>query len=316
MNTPLLFALLIAVAVLLIFIGLGRLLSRRDPVGSRLQQYGAPINEESIPKQTSEQRPLLRLVNRLVNGFGLAPRLALLLAQADTPLTVPEFSALVMLASVFGLGLGWLRDNLFIGILAAALFGVIPFFYLKFVQLRRQRTFANQLPDVLTLLVGALRAGYGLNQAIGVLVEQLPPPSSTEFGRIQRAVNLGVPLQRALIDRSRVLANDDLDLVVTAINVQYEVGGNLAQVLDTIGDTIRDRIRIMREIRVLTAQQRLTGYVLVGVPIFVAVSLSIVAPGYFDPFFEPGIASILPYIAFSMLTIAFLLIRWIMNIKV
>lgn len=316
MNTPLLFAILIAFAVLLIFIGLGRLLSRRDAVDSRLQQYGTPIQEAILHHQPREQRPLFKIVNRLVNGFGLAPGLARLLAQADAPLTVPEFAAIVLLAGVLGLGVGWLRDNVIIGLLAAGLFGALPIIYLKFKQMKRQRTFGNQLPDILTLLVSALRAGYGLNQAVSVLVDQLPAPASTEFSRIQQAVNLGIPLQRALSERAKLLANDDFDLIVTAINVQYEVGGNLAQVLETIGETIRERIRILREVQVMTAQQRLTGYILVGAPIFVAVGLSIAQPGFFDPFFEPGPVQYLPFIAGGMLLVGFLLIRRIVDIKV
>ncbi|MEZ4864545.1 MAG: type II secretion system F family protein [Caldilineaceae bacterium] len=315
MNQPLLFALTTALAVLTFFIGIWRLLPRRSEVDSRLQHYAEPEWVTAAAAQPRARRQWT-LIGRLVTGFGLAPALAKGLAQADLPLTVAEFAAMVLAAGGVGLFLGWLRDNLIIGLLAALVFGAIPFLYLKITQLRRQRAFANQLPDVLTLLVGALRAGYGLNQAIAVLVEQLPAPSSTEFDRIQRAVNLGVPLLRALGNRAKLLENDDLDLVITAINVQYEVGGNLAQVLDTIAETIRERIRILREVRVLTAQQRLTGYILTAVPLGLAVALSILKPGFFDPFFEPGLAQYLPYIAIFLLSIGFLLIRRIVDIKV
>ncbi|RIK34288.1 MAG: hypothetical protein DCC57_24430 [Chloroflexi bacterium] len=178
------------------------------------------------------------------------------------------------------------------GVLAA-----LPLFYLRIAQARRRRAFINQLPDVLTLLVGALRAGYGLSQALEVLVEQMPPPSSAEFARIVRATNLGVPLQRALYHAAGRMGSDDLDLIVTAISVQYEMGGNLATILETIGDTIRDRIRILREVRVLTAQQRITGYILTGTPVALAIGISILSPGYFDPFFEPGLIRLLPGVA-------------------
>ena len=146
------------------------------------------------------------------------------------------------------------------------LLGLMPFLYLRMRQARRLKALVEQIPDVMTLLVGGLRAGYGLNQAIEAVVQQMPAPSSIEFGRVTRAVALGVPLQRALKDMAERVGSDDLTLVVTAINVQYEMGGNLATVLDSISQTVRERIRITREIRVLTAQQRFTGYVLAAFP--------------------------------------------------
>jgi tight adherence protein B len=110
--------------------------------------------------------------------------------------------------------------------------------------------------------------------------------------------------------------SDDLDLVVTAIAVQYELGGNLAKVLDTIGDTIRERIRILREVRVLTAQQRLTGYILALLPVCLVIGLALLQPGYFDPFFEPGPARFLPVIAVAMMGVGFVLVRRIVDIEV
>ena len=153
----------------------------------------------------------------------------------------------------------------------------------------------------MTLLVGGLRAGYGLNQAIDTLVQQMPAPSSTEFVRVMKAVSLGVPIQRALKDMATRVGSDDMSLVVTAISVQYEMGGNLANVLESISQTVRERIRITREIQVLTAQQRLTGYILAGFPVFLAVALTMIKPDYFVPFFEPGPFQLLPMVALVML---------------
>jgi len=172
------------------------------------------------------------------------------------------------------------------------------------------------LPEVLTLLVGGLRAGHGLSQALETIVEQVGPPASTEFGRAMRAVELGLPVQRALNDMAERVGIDDLDLVVTAINVQYEMGGNLAQTLETIGETVRDRIRMLREIRVLTAQQRLTGYVLAAWPLAVAVMLFILSPEYMSRLFQPGWVRLLPIAAVIMQMAGFLVIRRIMDIEV
>lgn len=316
MNQPLLFAFLITLAVFVFFLGVWRLVAQRGAVDNRLHHYGKHAQMVETMDKPRATRPALTLVGRLLQRVGLGPALTKALVQADLPMTTAEYGAIMLALAVVGYLLGALRVNLLIGLLAAFVFGALPMLYLRIVQMRRQRAFANQLPDVLTLLVGALRAGYGLNQAITVLIDQLPAPSATEFGRIQRAVNLGMPLQRALSDRAALLDNDDLDLMVTAINVQYEIGGNLAQVLDTIGETIRERIRIMREVRVLTAQQRLSGYVIAAVPLGLTVFISLTQPHYFDPFFEPGPAQFLPYLGGGLLLAGFWLIRRIVDIKV
>jgi tight adherence protein B len=315
LSGPFLFSLFITLTVLLVFVGVWRLVLRRgDAVGDRLRDYATgELEADEGPRQ---RRPQLTGMNRLVNGFGLGPRLATALARADLPWTAAEFALLVVGAGMLGLFVGLLRQNLVIGLLLGALLAGLPLFYLRIAQARRRRAFINQLPDVLTLLVGALRAGYGLSQALEVLVEQMPPPSSSEFARIVRATNLGVPLQRALYDAAERVDSDDLDLVVTAISVQYEMGGNLTTILETIGDTIRDRIRILREVRVLTAQQRLTGYILAAAPVVFAVVVSILRPGHFDPFFEPGLVRVLPIISGGMIFIGFLLVQRIVDIEV
>ena len=130
--------------------------------------------------------------------------------------------------------------------------------------------------------MGALRAGYGLPQALAMLTEQLPPPASVEFGRAMRAISLGMPVPRALGQMADRMDSDDLALMVTAIGVQYELGGNLAQTLETISETVRDRIKLKREIRTLTAQQRLTGLYPGGhCHSFLGVALLLPQPGVY-----------------------------------
>jgi tight adherence protein B len=188
--------------------------------------------------------------------------------------------------------------------------------YLNRQASKRRQAFTNQLPDVLTLMVGALRAGHGVTQAIDMLVARMGKPASTEFGRVMRAISLGVPVNRALNDMADRVGGDDLYLMVTAMNVQAELGGNLAQVLETITETVRERIRIKREIRTLTAQQRGTGYILAGLPIAVGILLSLVSPGYLDPLFAPGPMRLVLIAAIVMQVIGFLIIRKIVDIEV
>jgi len=149
-----------------------------------------------------------------------------------------------------------------------------------------------------------------------MLVDQVPPPASVEFARVMRAVGLGLPVQRALTDMAERIGSDDLDLVVTAITVQYEMGGNLAQTLDIIAETVRDRIRMQREIRVLTAQQRLTGYILAVLPAGLAVVLTMLNPEYMKELWQPGPVRLIPIAAIVMQVAGFLVIRRIVNIEV
>ncbi len=151
---------------------------------------------------------------------------------------------------------------------------------------------------------------------MGLLVDEMSDPASKEFARVTQAITLGVPVQRALADMAGRVGSSDWDMVVTAINVQYETGGNLAQTLDTIGYTVRDRIRLLRDIRVLTAQQRLTGYVLALLPFFVGFCMFIISPQYISRLFEPGWIRLLPVGAIILEIIGFLIIRRIVDIDV
>jgi tight adherence protein B len=314
---PLLFGLLVALAVLLGFVALWRILRSRDPTEERLIEYGAgdaaPVGGEAQPAIARRRLPT---VTRLLAGFGLGPRLALALARADLPLTAAELAVIVVMIGALGFAFGSLRGGLLAGLALAAGLGALPLLYLRRRENRRRQAFTAQLPDVLTLLVGALRAGYGLSQALELLVQELEPPASIEFGRVMRAVELGQPVQRALSDMARRVGSDDLDLVVTAITVQYEMGGNLAQTLDTIGETVRERIRLLRQVRVLTAQQRFTGYLLAAWPLFLAVALYLLNPEYISRLWAPGWIRLLPMGAILLQIVGFFAIRRIVDIEV
>jgi tight adherence protein B len=310
---PLMFAVLVGFAVLLGFVALWRLLGKRDPMDVRLAELealsGAAESEAVRP-------PAMSRLNRLLAGFGFGARLAEQLSQADLALTAAEFSLIVAGAIFLGFALGTWRGGLLAGVIAGAIGGLIPIFYLRRRASRRRRAFTEQIPDILTLLTGALRAGYGLTQGLGLLVDQLGPPASVEFARVMRAISLGVPVQRALSDMARRIDSADLDMVVTAINVQYETGGNLAQTLETIGTTVRGRIQLLREIQVLTAQQRMTGYVLAGLPFVVGFLLYLVNRDYILRLFQTGWIRLLPAGAIVLMIIGYFIIRRIVDIEV
>ncbi len=206
--------------------------------------------------------------------------------------------------------------------------GLLIGFLLPRLWLARRRNgrlgaFNKQLPDTITLIANALRAGSSFLQAIELVVRESRPPISTEFARVIREVNLGLPFEQALENMVRRVRSDDLELMAIAIAIQHQVGGNLAEILDSIAFTIRERIRIKGEIRTLTAQQRLSGYVVAGLPIGLAAFLFVAAPGFMEPMFDDrasiiGLPAGVIILAAGgvMMFMGFLFIRRIVDIEV
>ena len=151
---------------------------------------------------------------------------------------------------------------------------------------RSLKAFNTGLADTITLIANALRSGSSFLQAVEMVVRETDPPISTEFGRVVREVNLGLPFEQALSNMVRRVRSDDLELMTTAISIQYQVGGNLAEILDSIAFTIRERVRIKGEIRTLTAQQRMSGYVVAFLPIVLMGIISVIAPNFMAPMFQ------------------------------
>lgn len=317
-NSALLVAGLVVLAVLLGFVGFWRLVNSIDPVESRMRDYGRGDlgPDEVLGEEEAGGRGLQPTLTRLIMRLGLGPQLAEALSRADLPYTVPEFVLLMMGAAALGFAVGLLRLGLALALVLGAVGGALPLFYLRMAQGRRQRAFTEQLPDMLTLLVGGLRAGHGLSQALATLADQMPPPTSTEVERVLRAVRLGLSMDRALQDMAERVGTEDVRLMVTAIIIQRESGGNLAETLDIIGDTLRDRVRMQRELTTLTAQQRLSGIVLAALPLVLALGIFMISPAFFQPFFEPGWPRLLPAAAVVMQIVGYLVIRRILDIEV
>jgi len=311
---PLPIAMLVAAAVLLAFVALWRRYGAKDLVEARLGEYGQlaePIATGRRAPSSFKER-LGDSIRRLTWAQGLAESLR----QADMPYTAVEYALLMLVLGALGLLLGMTRAGLLLGIVLGAAGFFVPILYLKRKGQTRRSMVADQLPDVLTLLTGALRAGYGLSQALAVVADQAPEPSRSEYVRVQRAVELGVSLQQAMSDMADRVGSDEVDLFVSIVNIQFELGGNLAETLDTIGDTIRDRIRLQREIRTQTAQQQMSGYILVALPVLLGVAISVISPGFMEPLFQPGITRIMLIGVGVLEVLCFLIMRKILDLKV
>ncbi len=262
--------------------------SEQSLVEERLGRYLA--DESIIISQKGERAsPVGDWLNVQLEGSRWGDGLSRELARADVKLKAAEYVALMVIAAV-GVGVvGWYvggRSILF-GILGAVLGLFIPRMYVKRQQGLRLRKFNDQLADMLNLMVNGLRAGYSTMQAMEAISKEMPSPISDEFRRVVQEMQLGIPLDRALDNLYRRIPSDDLDLVIAAINVQREVGGNLAEILDIISYTIRERVRIKGEIRVLTTQVMYSGRFLALMPIAIALGLWLLNRAYMMEFFNP-----------------------------
>ncbi len=325
---PFLIAGLAAGAVLLIAVGIS-MSGSGGAVASRLDRY-ASKQSESDDDSTESGSAVVAGLSRVMDRQGFGERLGVELARADLKLRPAEY-VLAWIASPFiFVGAGFLLSVVFPALgnpVALAVIGAIgayfPRFYLKRRQAGRLKAFAEQLPDTIMLLANSLRAGSSFLQGIELVTREGRPPISEEFERVVREMQLGMALQPALQNLATRIDSEDLDLMVTAINIQSQVGGNLATVLDAIAHTIRERVRLLGEINTLTAMQRYSGYVITALPIGLAGLLFVISPTYILPMFErPPEAFGLPMgvifflIGLFSMAMGYFFIRRIVDIKV
>ena len=325
-----------ALAIIVLAIGIAT--SRGSGISDRLERYAAKPQDARKAAPTGQggvaeliaQSQALNSLNRVVEQRDFGANLARDIARADLRLKPSEF-LLIWGTSIVAVPVVMLLLSPFVSALGSPVFLLIgalvgfmlPRFWLARRKNGRLGAFNKQLPDTITLIANALRAGSSFLQAIELVVRESRPPISTEFGRVIREVNLGLPFDQALENMVRRVRSDDLELMATAISIQHQVGGNLAEILDSIAYTIRERVRIKGEIRTLTAQQRLSGYVVAGLPIGLAAFLFIAAPGFMEPMFDNRVSLIgLPagviilMVGGFMMFMGFMFIRKIVDIEV
>ncbi|HLZ21561.1 MAG TPA: type II secretion system F family protein [Ktedonobacterales bacterium] len=325
-----LLGLMIGGGIALLFVGLQRVLdTQTNTIGHRLDNFVIPV-PGAMPDTKSRRgrrdrrrraAPVYVRADDASTSRSSSARWSRDLARADLKITVGEFKVLrVVLASVGGL-IGFaipVGGHFLLGVvfLAFGYFG--PAFYVTSHKNKRQGMFNQQLADVITLMSGSLRSGYSLLQAMELVAREAPQPVATEFDRVVREVGLGLSPEEALSNLVERMQSEDLELLVTAINVQREVGGNLVEVLDTISATIRDRVKLVGEVKVLTAQQQYSGYIIAMLPVALALLLGVINPSYMLGVFTETTwcGWTMAGCSFIMIFAGFLLIRQIVNIKV
>ena len=328
---PFLIAGIAAIAVLVIAVGIA-MSAGGGGVSARLERYASGKEEDdgSGSGDGASESAVVAGLSRVIERQDLNTRLATDLARADLKMRPAEFLifwaitpiGFVFFAFILGLVLPGFRNP--VVLVVVFLLGLwAPRLYLKRRQAKRLRTFNEQLPGTITLLANSLRAGSSFLQGIELVTREARPPISEEFERVVREMQLGLALQPALNNLARRVDSEDLELMVTAIQIQSTVGGNLATVLDAIAHTIRERMRIHGEIQTLTAMQRYSGYVITLLPIGLAGILFVISPSYIAVMFErpPELFGLPMGIVFFIvglisMGIGFLFIRRIVDIKV
>jgi tight adherence protein B len=259
----------------------------------------------------------LPLLNALLRGRDWPRRAARDLERAELRLTVGEYVLMRgMAGAVAALSVALLTGFPLLGLLAGIGASLVPAWHLRRRSRARRAKVEQQLPEMLTLIASALKSGFGLMQALDNVAGQLPPPLSTEVRRLLRDVAVGMSLEEAIGALDERVASKDATIVCSAILVQRTAGGNLAEILETVAHTIRERDRIRGEIRTLTSQQMYTGYLLAGLPVGLAVLLFLMSPEYMGLLISTTLGRVLIAAGICMDVIGFVVIRRILAIAV
>src|SRR5260370_4678240 len=318
MPISVIFGLIAFAGVFLFFVGISQ--ARRSAGGSedfqaRLAAYGVTTaGATALPQSASMRDSLNRLFSPAADRFGKGdakkgkPSVAEQLQRADLKLRPSEYFMIQVGSGVIVGLIGYWRWGLIFGPLFFAGY-LIPGFYVKYRVGQRLRKFNGQLGDTLTLLSNALKAGYSFAQAIDTVAKNAVAPIADEFTRAVREMNLGGSPAEALSNITKRISSADFDLVATAYSIHRTVGVNLAELLDNIASTSRDRVRIKGEIQTLTAQARASGTIITALPILLAAFMFFVTPTYFQPMFSSIIGWILIVIRAVMIFIGNLILR-------
>jgi tight adherence protein B len=316
--------------ITLLVYGLYLMLGRKKAIlAERLETY-AGIEEEAALAADAELRnlsPVPRLLHVLL-GRGYMQRLEEDLARADIPMRPSEYFLLRLVLAAVGFLFGWQGLNyIHSGIILGLAGYVIPGAFVRVHQHRRRAKFVTQLADALMLLTNSLRSGYGFLKGLELIAKEMNDPIAKELNRVLREVNLGESVDQALLNLGKRINSQDLDIVISAYLIQKDVGGNLTEIMEKVAETIRERLRIQGDIRVLTAQGRLSGLIVGLLPLALFFFFLIRAPDYFAPMFGPPMYPLLGGLSLPagvvLLLVAFLwqllggyFIYRIINIKV
>lgn len=318
-----LLAVLVAALCFGLLVGLLSIRSRakkEHAMTERLNYFAGVQQDRSQKQQLTPKTVLYNCIEAIAKALGRLQqgrRIELFMQQADWPIRGTEFEAILLLwGGLVGLitFLVTLKGAMFF---AGALAGILMGLALLGLRIRRRRKkFTNQLGDMLTMVANALRAGFSFMQAFELISREMDAPMGREVQLVVNEVNLGNTLESALDNMQRRVASPDFELVVTAVLIQRQVGGDLASILDTISETIAERVRMRREVMTLTAQGRASALVVSCIPIGLAAAVSILNPNYLKPLIETELGRMFIVAAVILQLIGFIVIHRIVDIEI
>jgi tight adherence protein B len=259
----------------------------------------------------------ITFIDRFLTSFPISRELELLLYQAGLNWRVGTFVLLMLFSAAVGfLIMSTLLNRPLLGLLVALVFFFFPYWWVKGKKQKRMNQFSEQLPDALDLMTSALRAGLSFPAALQLVAQESPEPLAQEFAVTFDEQNLGLDMKEALVNLTERVDSLDLKFFVTAVIIQRETGGNLAEIMESIARIIRERFRILGDVKSRTAHGRLTGMILSVLPLALAVIFSIIAPDYMLTFFRDPAGQVLLLTCLALQIMGFLWIRRVINIKV
>jgi tight adherence protein B len=262
----------------------------------------------------SDSAPTL---THLLQNSAWAQNLQLQIIRAGWLLRSGEYIAITLGAAVACTGLAWLLShNLVMGCVVGGMTALVPNSMLKSQQQRRIKTLSAQLPDALDMLAGSLRSGFSVLRAMQVVRTQMHPPIAHELGRVVDEVQYGIPMEHALDNLIARTGSYDLELIVAAIQTQLTVGGNLAEIFDSIAEMIRERVKLLGEMQAATAEGRLSAGILVAMPFGMALIVNTMSPGYLAPLFHTQLGLVLIGVGASLMVVGGLVMRKLIDIDV
>jgi len=309
MNQPVIIAIMMSLAVAIVFYGV---FAAREEGSRKNAMKGRLAGKSSTAVADAAAQPgksILREVkysdipflNAMLGGAAFAGLLRLWLLQARVK-TSPGILILasLSLACVGFYGAWFLTGRVFLAVFCTIAIGGIPAFVVYRKRSKRFAAFARQLPDGLTMMKNSLQAGHTLDKAMQVISEELPDPIALEFRETVEELHLGVPVKRAMENFSNRIIDENLKIFIAALLVQREVGGNLNELLGNLASTIRERFRMDQEVRALTAEGRISGYVIGVLPIALAIIINFMQPEYLKPLYTTETGTTLLKVAFGL----------------
>lgn len=321
---PTTITILVFISACLVVLGVYQLKNAEEQlVAHRMQRVSAKQVKEKLARMHNKEehtdfwRRLLANSSQLLLARRLGRKVEKQLTESDVPLRGEEFVVIVAASGITaGTFFSLITMSVLTGLITAIASSLLPFLFVRTAHARRVTKLNAQIGDALSIMSNSLRSGFSFLQAMDMVRRELPDPIRKEFSRTFREINLGTSTEEALQNLVHRVNSEDMELIVTAVMIQRQVGGNLAEVLDNIGKTIRERIRIKGEIKTLTAQGRISGIIIGFLPVVLAVIMSALNPEYIMTLFTSEVGRLMLLAAIGGELLGILLIKRIVNIQV